>query len=407
MQLYKEQLEALNKMRNGCILCGGVGSGKSITSLSYFYVTHGGDPEYLKGGEFEKMTKPKDLYIITTAKKRDNHEWDQELIPFHLYPENVEYNNVHVVIDSWNNVKKYAGVKGAFFIFDEQHVTGKGAWVRAFLKIAKVNEWILLSATPGDTWNDYGPVFVANGFYSGLTEFRDRHIIYNRWNRWQIEKYLHEGILEKHRRDILVMMGCNRHTERHYRYIECAYDKALYKQIQKTHWNPWKEEPYSNAAGLCYGLRRVVSTHTDRVDAILDIMLDHERVIIFYNFPYEKEIIEDALSEVGIAYAEWNGQKHEPLPDWDRWAYLVQYGAGAEGWNCISSDCVIFYSQNYSYKIFEQCCGRIDRVNTPYKDLYYYILISSAPIDVAIRRCIRGKKKFNERNFCGKDTNFG
>ncbi len=176
VNLYDYQLEAVKNMKNGCILCGGVGSGKSITSLVYYYSQQGGQ---IGAGKYIPMKKPKDLYIITTARKRDTLEWEGELSPFLLSThEEINFYKNKVVVDSWNNIGKYENVSNAFFIFDEQRVVGYGAWTKAFLKIAKSNKWILLSATPGDTWQDYIPVFIANGFYKNKSQFVRDHIVY-------------------------------------------------------------------------------------------------------------------------------------------------------------------------------------------------------------------------------------
>lgn len=101
-------------------------------------------------GELCTHDRTPDLCIITTARKRDTGEWDEELAHFYMStdPEHDIYEH-KVVVDSWNNIGKYVGVKNAFFIFDEQRVVGKGAWVKSFYKITQNNEWILLSATPG------------------------------------------------------------------------------------------------------------------------------------------------------------------------------------------------------------------------------------------------------------------
>lgn len=402
MKLRDYQIDAVKNMKNGCILNGGVGSGKSLTSLSYYYLKNSGDEKFLKGGKYVPMSDPpKDLYIITTARKRDTLEWEGELAPFLLsvHDSNNIYSN-KVVIDSWNNIQKYKDVKNSFFIFDEQRVVGSGAWGKAFLKIAKFNEWILLSATPGDTWMDYIPVFLANGFYKNKTEFMREHVIYSRFCKYpKVDRYINTGRLLRLRREILIDMNFKRETVQHHEDIYVKYDVKMYKDIMKRRWDIWKDEPITNASGLCYALRKVVNTHQSRLDALLDIFSRHNKIIVFYNFDYELEILKDIYYGRDVKVAEWNGHKHEPIPKSKKWVYLVQYTAGAEGWNCIETDTIVFFSQNYSYKIMHQSAGRIDRLNTPFKDLYYYHLKTHSGIDLAISRAIKSKKKFNEKAF--------
>lgn len=404
IKLRDYQIDAISKMKTGCILNGGVGSGKSLTSLSYYYLKNGGDIGFLKGGDYIPMTDPpKDLYIITTARKRDTLEWEGELSPFLLSVHNDKntYSN-KVVVDSWNNIQKYKDVKGAFFIFDEQRVVGSGAWVKAFLKISKFNEWILLSATPGDTWSDYIPVFIANGFYKNKTEFIREHVIYSRFCKFpKIDRYVNTGRLLRLRRQILIDMDFKRETIPHHEDIYVSYDVTMYKDITKRRWDIWKDEPITNASGLCYALRKVVNTHESRSEELLKIFKKHPKMIIFYNFDYELEILKNLDYGKGVKISEWNGHKHEPTPTTKSWVYLVQYTAGAEGWNCITTDTIVFYSQNYSYKIMLQSAGRIDRLNTPFTDLYYYHLKTRSGIDVAISKALRNKKKFNEKDFAG------
>jgi hypothetical protein len=396
ISLYDHQLEAVSKMKNGCILCGGVGSGKSITALAYFYKEQGG---VIGADEYVPMQNPRDLYIITTARKRDTLEWEGELSRFLLTtnPEVSYYKGHKVVVDSWNNIKKYSNVYGAFFIFDEQRVVGSGAWVKAFKNIARKNRWILLSATPGDTWKDYIPVFMANGFYKTKKQFEDEHIVYSRFAKYpKIDRYVGLKKLEQLRSDILVDMPFARHTVQHHEDVYVDYDITLYKQVMRTRWDPFKNEPIQQASGLCYILRRIVNTDDSRQAKLLELLEDRPRAIIFYNFDYELQILKNLCYGHKVKVAEWNGHKHDPVPNTKRWVYLVQYTAGAEGWNCITTDTIIFFSQNYSYKIMEQSAGRIDRLNTPFRDLYYYHLKSRAPIDMAIGRALASKKKFNE-----------
>ena len=403
--LYDYQEEAVKKMKNGCILNGGVGSGKSRTALYYYFKEQGGS---LKDGKYVKMRdNARDLYIITTARKRDTLEWKGELVPFLLSTNDDAQQELYsnkVYIDSWNNIKKYVNVYNAFFIFDEQRVVGSGAWVKAFLRITRRNRWVLLSATPGDTWSDYIPVFIANGFYRNKTEFSREHIVYSRFTKYpKIDRYINTGRLIRQRNDILVDMDFKRQTIAHHEDIYVNYDKFKFREVMKNRWNPYTNEPVKQASELCYILRRIVNEDDSRQIALADILEDHPKAIIFYNFDYELEILRGMAYIAGLEgkyeIAEWNGHKHQPIPTSDHWVYLVQYTAGAEGWNCITTDTIIFYSLNYSYKILSQACGRIDRLNTPYTDLYYYHLKSRSGIDLAISRALDEKKTFNETKY--------
>lgn len=393
--LYPHQGQAIDRMFNGCILNGGVGSGKSRTGLFYYFKENGG---WIEGQEYTPMKNPRDLYIITTAMKRDKLEWEDELSNYLMStnPKANYYSN-KIVVDSWNNIKKYVGVTNAFFIFDEDRVCGSGAWVKAFLKIVKSNKWIILSATAGDTWSDYIPVFIANGFYKNRSEFIREHVVYSRFSKFpKIDRYLGTGKLLKLRDRILIDMDFERPTTQHHEDVYCEYDIPKYKEAMRTRWDPYKNEPIQQASGLCYVLRRIVNEDESRQVAVCEIFEKHPKLIIFYNFDYELELLKGIHYGDDVKVAEWNGHAHEPIPDSDSWVYLVQYTAGAEGWNSIKTDTIVFFSQNYSYKVMQQASGRIDRLNTPFRDLYYYHLKSRASIDLAIGKALREKKQFNE-----------
>lgn len=398
INLYDYQREAVRKMKDGCILCGGVGSGKSRTSLAYYFKENGGN---LDSDDILMNDPPLDLYIITTARKRDTKEWDEELAPFGLSTNPEKNKNLNkVIVDSWNNIQKYVGITGAFFIFDEQRVCGSGAWAKSFIKIAQKNRWILLSATPGDTWQDYIPVFIANGFYKNRTEFTREHIVFSRFAKYpKVDRYLNIGRLIRLRNSILIAMDFKRKTTSHHENIWVDYQQQIYKEVGRTRWDPFKNEPIQNASGLCYIWRKVVNMDESRLDAVSELLSQRGKAIIFYNFDYELELLKNLLKDSVYDISEWNGHLHQPIPDSDKWAYLVQYTAGAEGWNCITTDTIIFFSQNYSYKIMQQSAGRIDRLNTPFSDLYFYHLKSHSSIDLAISRALKHKQNFNESAF--------
>ena len=401
--LYEHQREAVEKMRSGSVLCGGVGSGKSRTALAFFVTkVCGGKLRKPRSTEFIALKDPVPLYIITTARKRDTLDWEKECAPFLISsgPESL----VPLTVDSWNNIEKYVSVENAFFIFDEQRIVGTGKWAMTFVKIAKKNRWVLLSATPGDTWFDYWAIFTANGYYKNVTDFRRQHVVYRRMAKFpQIERYVDTRKLVRLRNEILIPMEFERKSVRHHEWVKVSYDSDSYSLAYKKRWNVFESKPLENISETCYVLRKITNSSESRLTAIGNIMAKRQSAIIFYNYNYELEMLRAFCDSEGWNHSEWNGHKHQLIPDEGKWVYLVQYTAGAEGWNCTTTDTIIFYSQNYSYKVMEQSCGRIDRLNTPYTDLYYYHIFSDAPIDKAIRSCLKRKKNFNESAFALKN----
>ncbi len=404
INLKPHQQEVLSKLKSGTILTGGVGSGKSLTAIAAYIKSCGGGYDSLDGSEkYEPMSDIRDLYIITTAKKRDDLDWDKECAHFAL-SRNVEVSRdgVKVVIDSWNNIKRYALTKHAFFIFDEQRLVGSGAWVKTFIKITRNNNnWLLLSATPGDVWMDYVPVFIGNGFYRNRTEFIRRHVVYNNFSKYpKIDHYVEVGRLFRLQRSIRVDMPFERHTIRNETTVKLPYDRVRFDRVMKDRWNVYEDKPIKDVSQLFVMMRKVVNEDVSRLHTIKELLKENPKIIVFYNFNYELEILRTLYDDYNVA--EWNGQKHEQIPNSDSWVYLVQYTAGAEGWNCVTTDTIVFYSLNYSHKIMEQARGRIDRMNTPFINLYYYTLESRAPIDIAIKKSLKQKQNFHESNFIRK-----
>lgn len=403
--LRPHQLQAISRMFSGCILNGGTGSGKSRTALYWYISCYGG---YISSNDYIYMNcKPPDLYIITTAKKRDELEWEKELVPFLMVPDTTTHETMYgskIIIDSWQCIKKYANVKNSVFIFDEDKLTGKGTWCEVFLRISKFNKWIILSASPGDTWTDYETVFLANGFFKNRTNFRNEHVVYSRYTKYPcVTGYRNETRLIRLRDKILIDMDFDRHTIPHNEDVFASYDIKTYKEVIRTRFDPYKNEPIQQASGLCYVLRKIVNSDESRQVKLLEIFEDNPKMIVFYSFDYELDILKNIYYGDDVEVAEYNGHKHDKIPESDRWVYLVNYSAGCEGWNAITTNCIVFYSQTYSYKTLLQAKGRIDRMNTPFTDLYYYHIRSRSGIDLAITRALVQKKKFNERKFAKWD----
>ena len=402
LELYPSQIEALKKMHNGCVLVGGTGSGKSRTSLAYMYLMElKGTLQINSKGRWSPPKIKKDLYIITTARKRDSHDWDKEMLPFRLSTDiSLSEGKIKVVVDSWNCIQKYVNVYGALFIFDEQKTTSGKKWSKAFIKIAKKNRWIMLSATPADNYNDLVSLFIANGYFKNKTEFNMRHVVFKPYMKYPVvDHYIGTGTLNYYRRQMYVIMDSQRKIHRESQIIRCNYSKENYKTIWKKRWNYFDNEPIEESGKLCYLLRRVVNEDEDRINHLIDILKEHPTAIIFYNYSPELELLRETFSKIHYKFTEWNGEKHEEVPQGNKWVYLCQYNSCSEAWNCITTNTMIFYSLNYSYKTTVQASGRIDRSNSPYDILYYYYLSSYSPIDLAIQKALHEKRNFNERSF--------
>lgn len=390
IDLYPHQRKAVDELSNGKILWGGVGTGKSRTAVAYYL----------------KNEAPKDVYVITTAKKRDSLDWEGEFVQHGVYKGEAKTVGGELRVDSWNNIAKYKNVKNAFFIFDEQRLVGSGAWSKAFIFIAKRNNWILLSATPGDTWLDYIPVFIANGFYYNRTQFKREHVVYSPYTKFpKVDHYIDEGKLLRLKNSLLVHMPYDRHTTRVPHNVPVEFNKDALERVLVQRWNIYEDRPLESVSEMFSVLKRVTYSDPSRLEAVRDLTKRHQRLIVFYNFNYELEALRTLDDEVPVA--EWNGHKHEEIPDTDRWLYLVQYAAGAEGWNCTTTDAMVFYSLTYSYKQWQQAQGRIDRLNTPYSILHYHTLMSNSLVDRAVMDSLRHKKDFNEHKFIAKLAKFG
>lgn len=380
VSLRPHQKKALDELENGKILCGGVGTGKSRVAAAYY----------------KKKEADADVYVITTARKRDSLDWEGEFAQFGIGKHLDATTGGQLVVDSWNNLHKYRDVVGAFFVFDEQRIVGSGEWAKSFLAISKTNRWILLTATPGDTWLDYIPVFVANGFYKNRSEFKRDHVVYNTYSKFpKVERYTQVGRLVRYRNNLLVQMPFERHTTRFLKIVETDYDRDLFEKVLNKRWHVYEDRPLRDVAELFSVMRKVVNCDPSRLESVRELMSTHPKLIVFYNFDYELMALRQCVNGTTTAIAEWNGHFHQEIPATERWVYLVQYAAGAEAWNCIETDAMVFYSLTYSYKMWEQSQGRIDRLDTPFANLFYYVLKSKSVIDNLVWKAVKNKENFN------------
>lgn len=388
IELREHQLDALREMHNGCVLYGGTGSGKGYTALHYYI----------------ENESPKKLFVITTARKRNDRDWEEEAESLKIFTMG-RYSSHHgeIVVDSWNNIEKYKDVEGAFFIFDEQRAVGRGKWAKMFIEIAKQNNWILLSATPGDTWMDYVPLFLANGFFENRTDFQRKHVIFKPYLKFPVvDRYINETKLQLLRNHILVEMPYESTATRHPQWVEVEHDQEMMDLVWKKRWSPLTDQPIRDPAELFRTMRKVANLNPSRLQFLRKVVLKHKRVIVFYNFDDELMLLRHLKVKIGrhdVPVLEYNGHKKDVLPPDGPVVYLVQYVAGAEAWNCTTVDAIVYYSLTYSWKNFHQSQGRIDRLDGPYKDLYYYMLVSKTKIDMKIKEALEQKRDFNEHEF--------
>jgi hypothetical protein len=402
VDLGPHQRKAVEQLHTGSILRGGVGTGKSRTALAYYVFKVGlGEVPVNGRGDFRPMERPIDIVIITTAKKRDDLDWEGEALDYRLSRDStLNPGGISFEVDSWNNIHNYVDKKGAFFIFDEQRASGAGQWSKTFIKIARNNEWILLSATPGDRWEDYIPVFIANGYYKNRTEFMRQHVVFKPYSKWPVvDHYVEISRLQRLRNEIEVDMPYDRHTVRHVENIFVEYDQELFDRVTKDRWHIYEDRPLKDVGEMFVVMRKLVNSDISRLGAIIQLLETHNKLIVFYNYDYELETLRTLKDTLHIPMAEWNGHKHQAIPETDDWVYLVQYSAGAEGWNCIKTDAMAFYSLNYSYRVTEQCKGRIDRLNTPFTNLHYFMLRSHSMADRLIVKALAQKRTFNEKEY--------
>lgn len=374
-KLRPAQRDAVDRMHDGCVLLGRTGSGKTMTALGYWLKVHA----------------QQDLYVVTTPAKRDAMEWegDSAKLGQYLPPERVV---------SWNKIKDFEYLESAFVVFDEQRVSGSGKWVKSFLKIAKSNDWILLSATPGDVWIDWLPLFIANGFYRTRTQFTDRHVIWDPHTRYpRIKRYIEEDRLERCQEAICVYLASPNPISRMVHDELVSYDSRKYAEVTRKRWNPFEVRPMMDAGELCRVQRRIVLENVCREEALERLLKGHPRALVFYSYNYELEAIKAVCERLGRSYGQRNGHRHDPVPvSKEPWVYIVQYQS-ADAWNCISTNIAILYSLPYSWRQQEQAMGRIDRMNTPFDELHYYRLMTDSTIDNAILACLDRKETFNER----------
>jgi len=393
IELREHQKDALREMHNGCVLYGGTGSGKGYTALHYYI----------------ENESPKKLFVITTARKRNDRDWEEEAESLKIFTMG-RYSSKHgeIVVDSWNNIEKYKDVEGAFFIFDEQRAVGRGTWAKMFVKIAKQNNWILLSATPGDTWMDYVPLFVANGMFKDRTDFQRKHVIFKPYMKFPVvDRYINETKLQLLRNHILVEMPYDRLTTRHENWIEVGHNQEFMDLAWGRRWNALEDKPIRDPAELFRTMRQISNMHPSRLEYVLTALKKHRRLIVWYNFDYELELLRrlpasTTLGEI-VPILEYNGYKKDRLPDEGPMIYLVQYVAGAEAWNCTTVNAMVFYSLTYSWRNFHQAQGRIDRMDNTHMDLYYYMLVSNTKIDSKIQEALERKEDFNEREFVDEE----
>lgn len=143
------------------------------------------------------------------------------------------------------------------------------------------------------------------------------------------------------------------------------------------------------------------SYNSDKIAALKDLIESTEdRLIIFYNFNGELEVLRDLCASVERPVSIICGNIKD-LSSYEKSkdsVTLVQYQAGAMGLNLQKSNKIVYFTPPLSSEFFEQSKKRIHRIGQD-RTCFYYYLICSGSIEEKIYRTLAMRKDYTERLF--------
>ncbi|MBL0992197.1 MAG: DEAD/DEAH box helicase [Escherichia coli] len=415
MKLFDYQKEAIENFESKPLNLSDVGTGKSYMSI----------------GSYVKSECSK-LLIICLAPKVNDFVEDSEIFNLNVTALNKgtkknkellsESNLVAISFESsWRLTELNKWVdKDTFIIIDESHKVSVSKskvtkFVMGLSKRAKYN--YLCTATPvsnGKLENWYPQLFISNVFRKPKKEFEQLFVIkqmrqMGSMRFMQITGYRNEHLLEQ----MIDEASVKYKRDKGYLpedYVYKTKKPAMYNKLKKSRLykddNDLRVE-LDNSSKLFNSLRQVshgflngiskqVSKEPfERLDAILETH-NNERVVIFYNYKWEAEMLKQLLDKLKRPYGEYNGSVKDlkPFKNNDNGVVLAQYKSASTGINdFVISNVMVFNSMPLSSTEYLQAKGRTDRHGQDKTPLYYHI-VPDTPIEKKIFSVVTNGKDF-------------
>ena len=139
----------------------------------------------------------------------------------------------------------------------------------------------------------------------------------------------------------------------------------------------------------------------NKMAALRDLLEStNDRIIIFYNFTKEYELIKNLCETLDKPVSVVNGSKKD-LKNYNNHSdsvTLIQYQAGAHGLNLQKANKILYFTLPLSSEMFEQSKKRIHRIGQN-KTCFYYYLIVEKSIEEKIWRTLKMRRDYTNKLF--------
>lgn len=388
--LRSYQQDAVEALLNGKhIVVASCGVGKGFISL-----------------EWARGTKKSNVLVITQASKVKSNDFVEEA---KLLDEKWYNSQSSFTVVSWNSLAKWLkehqseNFADYAIIADEiqrikNYSTGMG---KSFLKIASHTKcWAGFTATPGESWIQMMPYFVACGFVKHKTDFTNKFCVTQSFKGYiEIIGYNHEEVLNKwwsgityfpDTKEMEKQLPSETHKVVHFK-APTGYAKVL-----KTKTRLDTDEFIDTSMAMCHYLRQLCCSK-EKVEWLKEFVesLDTS-CVVFYTYIEEGEKIKEALK--GVKIWEINGKKHD-IPTADTIGkhdvVLAQWESGSASLNLQFMNYWVSFSPCYSLTTSCQSRGRIKRIGQT-KPMFYYYLKTDHTIENDIYKALKEKRDFSE-----------
>ena len=137
----------------------------------------------------------------------------------------------------------------------------------------------------------------------------------------------------------------------------------------------------------------------DKIARLIDLVNStSDRVIIFYNFNTELEVLRKVLFDRPISIVNGQVKDLKEYENNDNSVTLIQYQAGAMGLNLQKANRIIYFSLPERSELFEQSKARICRIGQE-KQCYYHIMMCHKSVEEKIYECLLMRKDYTDELF--------